>query len=58
MKVEIVQSDNIAELDKLINACIQNRKVEDIKISTSVIDEQKVLYTALIMLQNTERHYV
>ncbi|WP_185736601.1 hypothetical protein [Candidatus Nitrosopumilus sp. SW] len=49
MKVEIVQSDSISELDKLINACIQNRKVNDIKLSTVTKDES-ILYTSLIML--------
>ncbi len=50
MKVEIVQSDNVAELDKLINACIQDRKVDDIKLSSLLVENNKVQYTALIML--------
>lgn len=58
MKVEIVQADNIAELDKLINACIQNRKVNDIKIISTAISEDKVLYTGLVMLEITERFYI
>lgn len=29
MKVEIVQSENISELDELINACITDREVVD-----------------------------
>lgn len=58
MKVEIVQSDSISELDKLINACIQDRKVEDIKLSTVMINHEKVLYTALVMLDLNERYYV
>jgi len=58
MKVEIVQSENIAELDKLINACIHNRKVSDIKIITTLIDDDRVLYTGLIMLDITERFYI
>lgn len=52
MKVEIVQSDNVAELDKLINACIQDRKVDDIKLSSLLVENNKVQYTALIMISN------
>lgn len=58
MKVEIVQAENIAELDKLINACIHNRKVNDIKIISTMVGEDKILYTGLIMLDITERHYI
>lgn len=50
MKVEIVQSDSLSELDKLINACIQDRKVEDIKFSTVVLENNVMQYTALIMI--------
>jgi hypothetical protein len=50
MKVEIVQSENISELDKLINACIQDRKIEDIKLSSTILDSGKIQYTALIMI--------
>ena len=50
MKVEIVQSENISELDKLINECIQVRKVHDIKLSAIPLEDNKVQYTALIML--------
>ena len=53
LKVEIVQSNSIAELDKLINACIQNRRVKDIKLSTMTKDDE-ILYTSLIMLDVEE----
>lgn len=58
MKVEIVQSDNVAELDRMINACIHNRKVNDIKIISTVISGDKVLYTGLIMLEINEKFYI
>jgi hypothetical protein len=51
MKVEIVQAETISELDRLINSVIQNRKVSDIKLSTTVLSEDKILYTALIILE-------
>ena len=51
MKVEIVESDSKPELDDLINACIQDRDVFDIKLSTSVLHGGKIQYTALIMLR-------
>lgn len=50
MKVEIVQAESIAELDGLINACIHERKVDDIKLSSLVLQDNKIQYTALIML--------
>lgn len=50
MRVEIVQSENISDLDKLINACIQDRKVVDIKLSSVVLENGKSQHIALIML--------
>lgn len=50
MKVEIVQSENISELDELINACITDREVVDIKLSTISPHNGKIQYLALIML--------
>jgi len=51
MKVEIVESDNKSELDSLINACIQDRDVLDVKLNVIVLPEGKTQYTALIMLR-------
>ena len=50
MKVEIIQSEDKSELDNLINACIQDRNVKDIKLVTAVLSNNVVEYTALIML--------
>ena len=50
IKVEIVESDNKSELDRLINACIQDRDVFDIKLAT-VLHQGKIQYTALIILR-------
>ena len=52
VKVEIVESDNKSELDSLINACIQDRDVHDIKLATTVMPEGKVRYTAVILLKS------
>ncbi|MDH3278354.1 MAG: hypothetical protein OEM21_09690 [Nitrosopumilus sp.] len=52
MKVEIVQSESKSELDNLINSCIQDRDVEDIKLSATLLADNKIQYTALIMLKN------
>lgn len=49
MKVEIVQAENIRELDSIINTCIKDRKVHDIKLTTTVLSENIIQYTALIM---------
>lgn len=51
MKVEIVESDSKSEIDSLINECIQDRDVFDIKLTT-VLHEEKILYTALILLRS------
>lgn len=50
IKIEIVESDNKSELDRLINACIQDRDVFDIKLAT-VLHQGKIQYTALIILR-------
>ena len=49
MKVEIVQAETISELDRLINSVIQDRRVSDIKFTTTPSSE-KILYTARVML--------
>lgn len=50
MKVEIIQSQDKSELDNLINACVQDRDVRDIKLTTAVLSNNVVQHTALIML--------
>ena len=51
MKVETIQTEDLSELDNLINEAIEQRRVKDIKLTTTVFQE-KVLYTALVMLEN------
>ncbi|MHA7647775.1 hypothetical protein [Nitrosopumilus sp. S4] len=51
MKVEVVQSESVSELDSLINNCIQKRKVHDIKLSSVVLPDGKIIYTSVIMLE-------
>lgn len=52
MKVEIIQSESVSDIDKLTNACIQNRLVHDIKFSSTTQNNGKILFTALIMLDS------
>ena len=52
MKVEIVQSESKSELNSLINSCIQDRDIEDIKLTAVLLPDNKVQYTALIMLKS------
>ncbi|MHA7734139.1 hypothetical protein [Nitrosopumilus sp. S6] len=52
MKVEIIQSESVSELDRLINDCIQRREIVDIKLSSTMLDEEKILYTSLIMIDS------
>ena len=51
MQVETVQTDELSQIDKLINEIIEQRKVIDIKLTTTVFQE-KILYTALVMLDD------
>ncbi len=51
MKVEVIQSESVSELDSLINTCIQKRKVHDIKLTTAVLPDGKIIYTSVIMLE-------
>lgn len=51
MKIETVQTEEVSQLDKLINEVIEQRKVIDIKLTTTVFQE-KILYTALVILDD------
>ena len=51
MKVETIQTEELSKLDNLINEIIEQRKVIDIKLTTTVFQE-KILYTALVMLDD------
>ena len=51
MQVETVQTNELSQIDKLINEIIEQRKVIDIKLTTTVFQE-KILYTALVMLDD------
>lgn len=47
----VVQSESVSELDSLINNCIQKRKIHDIKLSTVVLPDGKIIYTSIIILE-------
>ena len=51
MKIETVQTEEVSQLDKLINEVIEQRKVMDIKLTATVFQE-KILYTALVILDD------
>ena len=51
MKVETVQTEELSQLDKLVNEIIEQRKIVDIKLNT-VVFQEKILYTALIMIDD------
>ena len=52
MKVEMVESDNKSELDNLINTCIKDRDIKDIKLIVTALHEGKIQYTALIIFRS------
>ncbi|WP_179371225.1 hypothetical protein [Nitrosopumilus ureiphilus] len=51
MQIETVQTEELAQLDKLVNEIIERRNVVDIKLTTTVFQE-KILYTALVLLDD------
>ena len=48
MHVETVQSEDLSNLDALVNEIVAQRRIIDVKLSTTVFQE-KMLYTALIV---------
>lgn len=51
MHIETVQTEELSELDKLVNEVIEQRKILDIKLTTTIFQE-KILYTSLIILDD------
>ncbi|MGY5147275.1 MAG: hypothetical protein ACW9W4_04690 [Candidatus Nitrosopumilus sp. bin_7KS] len=51
MHVETVQTEDLSKLDALVNEIIEQRKIVDIKVTTTVFQE-KILYTALVILDD------
>ena len=50
-RVETVQTEEISQLDKLVNEIIEQRKVIDVKLTTTVF-QGKILYTALVLFED------
>ena len=48
MQVETIQTEELPQLDRLINEIIEQRNVIDIKLTT-IVHHEKILYTALVM---------
>lgn len=51
MHIETIQTEELSQLDKLVNEVIEQRKILDIKLTTTVFQE-KILYTSLIILDD------
>ncbi|WP_179362302.1 hypothetical protein [Nitrosopumilus oxyclinae] len=51
MHVETVQTEELSKLDALVNEIVEQRKIVDIKLTTTVYQE-KILYTALVILDD------
>ena len=51
LQIETLQTENLSQLNTLINEVIEQRKVIDIKLSPIVFQE-KILYTALVMFED------
>ena len=51
MQVETIQTEELSQLDKLINEVIEQRRIIDIKLTTIVFQE-KIIYTALVMFDD------
>lgn len=51
MHIETIQTEELSELDKLVNEVIEQRKIFDIKLTTTVFQE-KILYTSLIIIDD------
>ncbi len=51
MHVETIQTEELSKLDALINEIVEQRKIVDIKLTTTVFQE-KILYTALVILDD------
>ena len=49
MRVETIQTEEVSQLDKLVNEVIEQRKIVDIKLTTTVFQD-RLLYTALVLL--------
>lgn len=51
MRVETIQTEELSQLDKLVNEVINQRNVVDIKLTTTIFQE-KLLYTALVLFES------
>lgn len=51
MHIETIQTEELSQLDKLVNEVIEQRKILDIKLTATVFQE-KILYTSLIILDD------
>lgn len=51
MQVETIQTEELSQLDKLINEVVEQRRIIDIKLTTIAFQE-KIIYTALIMFDD------
>lgn len=54
MRGETIQTEEVSQLDKLVNEVIEQRKVVDIKLTT-IVFQDRILYTSLVLLEDRDR---
>jgi len=51
MHIETVQTEELSKLDTLVNEIVKQRRIIDVKLSTTVFQE-KILYTVIVILDD------
>lgn len=51
MHIETIQTEELSKLDALVNEIVRQRKIVDVKLTTTVFQE-KILYTVLIIIDD------
>ncbi|WP_179360447.1 hypothetical protein [Nitrosopumilus cobalaminigenes] len=51
MQVETIQTEELSELDSLVNEIVKQRRIIDVKLTTTVVQE-RIIYTALVILDD------
>ena len=49
--IETIQTEELSKLDALVNEIVRQRKIVDVKLTTTVFQE-KILYTVLIIIDD------
>ena len=51
MHIETIPTEELSKLDALVNEIVRQRKIVDVKLTTTVFQE-KILYTVLIIIDD------